>query len=914
MATPLSLFYSNSTWEATTATTPDATTTATGKVQLAGDLSGTAAAPTVTNSAVINKVLTGYTSTVGTVAATDNIVTAIGKLNANSSANANATHTGDATGATALTVKGINGTLLSGLSTGILKNTTTTGVPSIAVAADFPVLNQNTTGSAASFTGSLAGEVTGTQGATTVSNSAVINKVLTGYTSTVGTVAATDNIVTAIGKLNANSSANANATHTGDATGATALTVKGINGTLLSGLSTGILKNTTTTGVPSIAVAADFPVLNQNTTGTAASFTGSLAGDVTGTQGATVVTKLQGKSVSTTAPTNGQVLKYNTTTSVWEPNTDNGISSTLNSANILVGNATNVATAVAMSGDATMDNAGALTIGASKITSAKILDGSITNIDVNTSAAIAGTKINPDFGTQNVVTTGTLGSGAITSSGDIAANGGSLTTNQTTGNLMNTTATTLNIGGAATTTNIGAASGTTYIQNDAVISGADLTLGVGSTSAAGTIVFNDAAPGTLTATIKAPASVTASYTLTLPAAAGAVDQVLKTDASGNLGWVNQTAAATDATTTAKGIVQLAGDLSGTAAAPTVKGINGTALSGLSTGILKNTTTTGVPSIAVAADFPVLNQNTTGTAASFTGSLAGDVTGTQGATVVGKLQGKSVSTTAPTNGQVLKYNTTTSAWEPATDAGISSTLNSANILVGNATNVATAVAMSGDATMDNAGALTIGADKITSAKIADGTIVTGDIATGGVTSANIFDGTIATADVADGAVTAAKLNAMGATNGQVLKYNSTTSLWEPATASLPAFATTSGVTSNTPGSIGTDDFVFGATTLEGPGYRMMFDKSKGAFRLVELQPQAGMIRIGVKILLPRAIIPQPRVIILLLRAIIPQLQIIILLPRAMGPLPRLACLLLSVVSLLPRVIILLPRAIKPQQLA
>ena len=200
-----------------TADATDATTTAKGIVQLAGDLTGTAAAPTV---------------------------------------------------------KGINGTALSGLSTGILKNTTTTGVPSIAVAADFPVLNQNTTGSAASFTGSLAGEVTGTQGATTVSNSAVINKVLTGYTSTVGTVAATDNIVTAIGKLNANSSANANATHTGDATGATALTVKGINGTLLSGLSTGILKNTTTTGVPSIAVAADFPVLNQNTTGSAASFTG----------------------------------------------------------------------------------------------------------------------------------------------------------------------------------------------------------------------------------------------------------------------------------------------------------------------------------------------------------------------------------------------------------------------------------------------------------------------------------------------------------------------------------------------------------------------------------------------------------------------------------------------------------------
>lgn len=45
----------------------------------------------------------------------------------------------------------INGTSLAGLATGILKNTTSTGVPSIAVAGDFPTLNQNTTGSAATL-------------------------------------------------------------------------------------------------------------------------------------------------------------------------------------------------------------------------------------------------------------------------------------------------------------------------------------------------------------------------------------------------------------------------------------------------------------------------------------------------------------------------------------------------------------------------------------------------------------------------------------------------------------------------------------------------------------------------------------------------------------------------------------------
>jgi hypothetical protein len=59
-------------------------------------------------------------------------------------------------------------------------------------------------------------------------------------------------------------------------------TVTKINGTLLAGLTTGILKNTTGTGVPSIAVAADFPTLNQNTTGNAATATNVAITGVTG--------------------------------------------------------------------------------------------------------------------------------------------------------------------------------------------------------------------------------------------------------------------------------------------------------------------------------------------------------------------------------------------------------------------------------------------------------------------------------------------------------------------------------------------------------------------------------------------------------------------------------------------------------
>ena len=44
---------------------------------------------------------------------------------------------------------------------------------------------------------------------------------------------------------------------------------------------------------------------------------------------------------------------------------------------------------------------------AGSVTSAMILDGTIVNADINASAAIAGTKISPDFGSQNTTTTGT---------------------------------------------------------------------------------------------------------------------------------------------------------------------------------------------------------------------------------------------------------------------------------------------------------------------------------------------------------------------------------------------------------------------------------------------------------------------------------------------------------------------------
>jgi len=47
------------------------------------------------------------------------------------------------------------------------------------------------------------------------------------------------------------------------------------------------------------------------------------------------------------------------------------------------------------------------------------VDGSLVNADINASAAIAGTKISPDFGSQNLVTTGSISGAAGTLTGDL---------------------------------------------------------------------------------------------------------------------------------------------------------------------------------------------------------------------------------------------------------------------------------------------------------------------------------------------------------------------------------------------------------------------------------------------------------------------------------------------------------------
>lgn len=98
--------------------------------------------------------------------------------------------------------------------------------------------------------------------------------------------------------------------HTGDATntaGSLAITVKGINGVAMSGLATGLVKNTTTTGVPSIATSADV----------VAPFSGTCSSSTFLRGDGSCQTPGGGGNVSNTGtPTSGQIAQWTSATVV----------------------------------------------------------------------------------------------------------------------------------------------------------------------------------------------------------------------------------------------------------------------------------------------------------------------------------------------------------------------------------------------------------------------------------------------------------------------------------------------------------------------------------------------------------------------------------------------------------------------
>ncbi|MBI5734069.1 MAG: hypothetical protein HY973_03970 [Candidatus Kerfeldbacteria bacterium] len=319
-----------------------------------------------------------------------------------------------------------------------------------------------------------------------------------------------------------------------------------------SALATGILKSTTTTGALTIAVAGDFPTLNQNTTGTAAGLSATLAVAGGGTGATTLTGILVGDGTNTVTAITGtasQVLRRNAGNTAYE-------FFTLTGGDMVLADIQTVT--------------GAKTFNSGKL----ILAGATSGTTIFNAAAVAGTT--------TITLPGASGTILLTD-GSAASLTSFPTLNQ------NTT------GSAATLTTARTINGVSFNGSANITIPSDITPG-----ASGNVLTSN---GTI-------------WTSATPAVSGTVTSVSVVSANGFTGTV-ATATTTPAITLTTSITGLLKG-NGTAMSAATAGTDYSAgTSALATGILKSTTTTGALTIAVAGDFPTLNQNTTGSAATLT---------------------------------------------------------------------------------------------------------------------------------------------------------------------------------------------------------------------------------------------------------------------------------------------------------
>lgn len=473
----------------------------------------------------------------------------------------------------------------------------------------------------------------------------------------------------------------------------------------------------------------------------------------------------------TTDGTAGQVLASNADgTLKWA----DGLTTSLEDGRILVGSSLGKATAVIPTGNVTIDNLGATTITPDAVTSARIKDDEIVNADINASAAIADTKLATITTPGKVANSATTATDANTAStivlrdvsgnfaaGDIAVNGGDLTTDQTTASVFNTNATTLNMGGEATAITLGATTGTTTVGNTLVTS----ALRIPTAAQTGYILKSDGAgnaswnaPTTnykgiwdVQSPLSATGNTVGDYYVV---SADGIQSTINYYAGGMAIWSGTEWQSIGSTNAVNRVNTLVGDVD---IYPVLSG-NNLNLIGSATSVDLSTT----PAIAVA------------TATANAAKAEVDV--------VEAGAGLSIAGAYVPNGTAHYISTATSLKDADNklDAQLKTVLDAAT--------------HTGDVTGTTA--LTIAADAVTSAKIKDGEIVAADMADGAVTSAKILDGTVANADLAsnavdnanivngavsfaklaDGAVTKPKLSAAGGSNGQVLGTDGTNLTW------------------------------------------------------------------------------------------------------------------------------------------
>jgi hypothetical protein len=459
---------------------------------------------------------------------------------------------------------------------------------------------------ATSFSGSLSGDVTGAQGSTVVGK-------INGVTL--------KNLASGLLK---------NATTTGEPSIAAAGTDYSAG---TSGLSSGILKSTTGTGELAIALASDFPTLNQNTTGNAS--TATTAGNITATSNTTLtsLSNLNTVGTITTGTWSGtaiEVAKGGTgATTAAAALTNLGAQAVTNLSTDMVADALStskypavksikdyVDASVTSSGapDATTSATGKIQLAgdlggtnslasapvisnsaistaklaADAVTSEKIADGTIANIDISSSAGIVDSKL------AEIVSSGKVNNSATTATADNTASAivardanrdfsaGTITANLT-GNVT---------GNAATATKLAA---TKNINGVAFDGSSDITVTAAASTLTGTSL-NSTVTGSSLTSVGTLTDLTVTNAIT-GSVTGTAANVTGTVAVANGGT---------GTSTASPNVVFAGPTSGsTTAAPSFRAL-------------------------VAADIPTLNQNTTGNAS--TATTAGNITATSNTTL------------------------------------------------------------------------------------------------------------------------------------------------------------------------------------------------------------------------------------------------------------------------------------------
>lgn len=448
----------------------------------------------------------------------------------------------------------------------------------------------------------------------------------------------------------------------------------------------GTVTSVTGTAPVSVATGTTTPLISITSGGITSTLLASNSVDASKISDASITAA----DLSSMSATSGQVLTFNGT--VWSPATPvAGLSTTLTSANIYIGNGSNVATALVLNGDAALTNTGLLTIAGNAITSAKIADGTIAAADLNSMSATSGQVLTFN-GTAWAPATSVTGLSSTLPSANIYVGNGS------------------NVGTAV------ALSGDATLSNTGILTIANSAIN-SAKIADGSITSTDITDATITATDLASMSATSGQVLTF---------------------------------------------NGTTWAPatTVAGLSTTLTSG---NIYVGSSGNMATSVAVSGDATINNSGTLTIANnSINTAKIADGSVTSADISDGAIAAADLSSMSANSGQVLTFNGT--AWAPATNTDLSSTLTSANIFVGNGSNVATGVAMGGDATISTGGALTIVNNAINSAKIADGSVASADLATNIniSTTGNLVTTGTGTLNVAGASTLSGTLNVSGAT--------------------------------------------------------------------------------------------------------------------------------------------------------